>query len=94
MTNLNKDLYKFSRSLGFININSKGVVAGIINSEGKLWRDQRRFLHDKLRQLGVTYMGKGKDVMEKRIMVSLVKKKIKVLYPRDENILILFGRPR
>ncbi|XP_055683640.1 cytochrome P450 18a1 [Lutzomyia longipalpis] len=44
---------------------------GIINSEGKLWRDQRRFLHDKLRQLGVTYMGKGKDVMEKRIMTEV-----------------------
>lgn len=47
-------------------------VLGIINSEGKLWKDQRRFLHDKLRQFGMTYMGNGKKLMERRIMVSLV----------------------
>lgn len=44
-------------------------IEGIINSTGKLWKDQRRFLHDKLRQLGMTYMGSGKHFMEKRIMV-------------------------
>lgn len=33
---------------------------GIINSEGRLWKSQRRFLHDKLREFGVTYMGNGK----------------------------------
>jgi len=44
--------------------------AGIINSTGKLWKDQRRFLHDKLRQFGMTYMGNGKQQMQKRIMVS------------------------
>jgi len=43
---------------------------GIINSTGKLWKDQRRFLHDKLRQFGMTYMGNGKQQMQKRIMVS------------------------
>lgn len=41
---------------------------GIINSEGKLWKDQRKFLHEKLRQFGMTYMGSGKHLMEKRIM--------------------------
>jgi len=45
-------------------------LAGIINSTGKLWKDQRRFLHDKLRQFGMTYMGNGKQQMQKRIMVS------------------------
>ncbi|XP_026468203.1 cytochrome P450 18a1-like [Ctenocephalides felis] len=44
---------------------------GIINSEGKLWKDQRRFLHDKLRQFGMTYMGNGKKLMERRIMTEV-----------------------
>ncbi|XP_066602887.1 cytochrome P450 18a1 [Prorops nasuta] len=41
---------------------------GIINSEGALWKEQRRFLHEKLRSFGMTYMGSGKKVMESRIM--------------------------
>ncbi|XP_037936336.1 cytochrome P450 18a1 [Teleopsis dalmanni] len=44
---------------------------GIINSTGKLWKDQRRFLHEKLRQFGMTYMGNGKHIMEKRIMTEV-----------------------
>lgn len=40
---------------------------GIINSEGRLWKSQRRFLHDKLREFGMTYMGSGKKIMEGRI---------------------------
>ncbi|CAB3242029.1 unnamed protein product [Arctia plantaginis] len=40
---------------------------GIINSEGRLWKSQRRFLHDKLREFGMTYMGNGKKIMERRI---------------------------
>lgn len=46
-------------------------LIGIINSTGKLWKDQRRFLHEKLRQFGMTYMGNGKHIMEKRIMVII-----------------------
>ncbi|ALC49375.1 Cyp18a1 [Drosophila busckii] len=49
---------------------------GIINSTGKLWKDQRRFLHDKLRQFGMTYMGNGKQQMQKRIMVSIASHRI------------------
>ncbi|XP_049866641.1 cytochrome P450 18a1 [Pectinophora gossypiella] len=40
---------------------------GIINSEGPLWKSQRRFLHEKLREFGMTYMGNGKKIMEGRI---------------------------
>ncbi|XP_013186456.2 cytochrome P450 18a1 [Amyelois transitella] len=40
---------------------------GIINSEGRLWKNQRRFLHEKLREFGMTYMGNGKKIMEGRI---------------------------
>ncbi|KAL4714130.1 hypothetical protein ACJJTC_008484 [Scirpophaga incertulas] len=40
---------------------------GIINSDGRLWKSQRRFLHDKLRGFGMTYLGNGKNVMELRI---------------------------
>lgn len=45
------------------------LYAGIINSEGRLWKSQRRFLHEKLREFGMTYMGNGKKVMEGRIKV-------------------------
>ncbi|XP_014285841.1 cytochrome P450 18a1 [Halyomorpha halys] len=41
---------------------------GIINSDGRLWKEQRKFLHDKLRRLGMTYSGQGKHEMEARIM--------------------------
>lgn len=40
---------------------------GIVNSEGRLWKNQRRFLHDKLRDFGMTYIGSGKKAMETRI---------------------------
>nr|QRG28708.1 CYP18A1 [Chilo infuscatellus] len=40
---------------------------GIINSDGRLWKSQRRFLHEKLREFGMTYMGNGKRIMETRI---------------------------
>lgn len=46
------------------------VVAGIINTQGALWKDQRKFLYDKLRNFGMTYTGMGKRLMESRIMVS------------------------
>lgn len=45
--------------------------SGIINSEGAMWKEQRRFLHDNLRSLGMTYLGAGKKIMETKIMVSV-----------------------
>ncbi|XP_048504683.1 cytochrome P450 18a1 isoform X2 [Athalia rosae] len=41
---------------------------GIVNSEGAMWKEQRRFLHDNLRSLGMTYLGAGKKIMETKIM--------------------------
>lgn len=41
---------------------------GIINTAGKLWKDQRRFLHDRLRHFGMSYLGARKPQMESRIM--------------------------
>ena len=45
------------------------LLSGIINSDGKLWKDQRRFLHEGLRHFGMKFAGAGKEVMETRIMV-------------------------
>lgn len=42
--------------------------AGVINVAGKLWRDQRRFLHGGLRSFGMSYVGSRQKQMEKRIM--------------------------
>lgn len=50
--------------------NCFSFLVGIINTEGAMWKDQRKFLHDKLRGFGMTYMGGGKKIMESRIMVS------------------------
>ncbi|KAF2895168.1 hypothetical protein ILUMI_11007 [Ignelater luminosus] len=44
---------------------------GIINTMGKLWKDQRRFLHDRLRRFGMTYIGSRKTQMENRIMTEV-----------------------
>ncbi|CAH0555177.1 unnamed protein product [Brassicogethes aeneus] len=41
---------------------------GVINTAGKLWKDQRRFLHDGLRHFGMSYLGSRKAQMENRIM--------------------------
>lgn len=41
---------------------------GVINTAGKLWKDQRRFLHDGLRHFGMSYLGSRKAQMEKRIV--------------------------
>ncbi|XP_076251776.1 cytochrome P450 18a1 [Rhynchophorus ferrugineus] len=41
---------------------------GVINTQGKLWKDQRRFLHDGLRHFGMSYLGSRKAQMEKRIV--------------------------
>ncbi|CAH0604588.1 unnamed protein product [Chrysodeixis includens] len=68
---------------------------GIINSEGRLWKSQRRFLHDKLREFGMTYMGNGKKIMEGRIK-SEVYELISNLHraegaPIDANPLLALG---
>lgn len=63
-------------------------VAGVINTEGAMWKDQRRFLHDKLRSFGMTYMGAGKKIMESRIMVS--SRSIKILFLLFFVSLVLF----
>jgi 26-hydroxylase len=46
------------------------LLAGIINTEGRLWKEQRRFLYEKLRQFGMKYIGAGREQLEARIMVS------------------------
>ncbi|XP_055551501.1 cytochrome P450 18a1 isoform X2 [Wyeomyia smithii] len=46
---------------------------GIINSEGQLWKDQRRFLHEKLRHFGMTVLGNKKHLMENRIMTEVAE---------------------
>lgn len=47
------------------------AVAGIINTEGALWKNQRKFLRNKLINLGMTTNGSGKKDMGKKIMVSI-----------------------
>ncbi|XP_058788911.1 cytochrome P450 18a1 [Phymastichus coffea] len=44
---------------------------GLINTEGALWKDQRRFVQDKLRNFGMTYRGAGKKILESTIMKEI-----------------------
>lgn len=45
-------------------------IAGVVNIDGDLWKDQRRFLHERLRNFGMKQAGSGKEQLEARIMVS------------------------
>ncbi|XP_044754384.1 cytochrome P450 18a1 [Coccinella septempunctata] len=40
---------------------------GLINTAGKLWKDQRKFVHEGLRHFGMSYLGSKKAQMETRI---------------------------
>lgn len=44
------------------------IIIGVINTEGKLWKDQRRFINTRLRHFGMSYIGSRKSQMESRIM--------------------------
>jgi len=74
------------------------VVAGIINTEGAMWKDQRRFLHEKLRNFGMTNSGTGKKIMEARIMVSARlstrTRRFRIRPNRPNSILSFHQRPR
>jgi hypothetical protein len=71
------------------------VVAGIINTEGAMWKEQRRFLHEKLRNFGMTNSGTGKKIMEARIMVSLPVCQFEFRgFDRPNSILSIHQRPR
>ncbi|XP_011499351.1 PREDICTED: cytochrome P450 18a1 isoform X1 [Ceratosolen solmsi marchali] len=66
---------------------------GIINSEGALWKDQRRFIHDKLRNFGMTYRGTGKKVMETTIMkeVDLFIRSLEIKEGAPTNVSFSLG---
>ena len=34
-----------------------------------MWKEQRRFLHERLRHFGIKHTGSGREMMEARIMV-------------------------
>lgn len=36
-----------------------------------MWKEQRRFLHERLRHFGIKHMGDGRDKMEALIMVGV-----------------------
>ncbi|KMQ90114.1 cytochrome p450 18a1, partial [Lasius niger] len=40
---------------------------GVINTDGAMWKDQRRFLQDRLRKLGMTFSGASRILLESRI---------------------------
>jgi hypothetical protein len=59
--------------INFLNF-SKKKIKGVINAEGKLWKDQRRFLHEKLRRFGMTYLNSKNSKLQTLISVSNFQK--------------------
>lgn len=57
---------------------------GLINVDGKLWRGQRKFLHEKLRGFGMKQIGRGKEQLEARIMVSFPFFTCMALFPLSD----------
>lgn len=45
------------------------LISGVVNVDGKLWKEQRKFLHEQLRRFGMKQVGAGKEQLEARIMV-------------------------
>nr|ASX93981.1 cytochrome P450 CYP18A1 [Zygaena filipendulae] len=45
---------------------------GIVNSEGCLWKSQRRFIMENFRKLGMTHLGNGKQIMGQKIQVEIL----------------------
>jgi len=43
---------------------------GVINAEGLLWKDQRRFLHEKLRRFGMTHFSNNNNKLQNMVTVS------------------------
>lgn len=43
---------------------------GVINAEGKLWKEQRRFLHEKLRRFGMTHLNSKNTKLQNLITVG------------------------
>lgn len=61
-------------------------VSGIMNTEGKMWKEQRRFLHERLRHFGIKHAGSGREMMEARIMVIMSYHLICTFHIRNPNI--------
>ncbi|KAL0108030.1 hypothetical protein PUN28_014950 [Cardiocondyla obscurior] len=65
-----RDAFRREEFSGRPNTDFMNVIEGygIINTQGALWKDQRKFLHEKLRSFGMTHLGTGKKSMNTRIM--------------------------
>ena len=46
-------------------------IAGIVNADGALWKEQRAFLHCVLRELGAKSLMQGRNGLESKIQVSI-----------------------
>ncbi|KAK7085939.1 hypothetical protein SK128_008549 [Halocaridina rubra] len=44
---------------------------GLLNISGVIWKDQRKFLHERLRALGMKATGPGREQLQDRIMVEV-----------------------
>ena len=58
-----------NKSIFFYLFNRANDV-GVINAEGKLWKEQRRFLHEKLRRFGMTHLNSKNTKLQNLITVG------------------------
>lgn len=60
---------------------------GVINAEGKLWKEQRRFLHEKLRRFGMTHLNSKNTKLQNLITVSW--EKLIIIYSRKKIVRVI-----
>lgn len=67
------------------------IVTGIINAEGAMWKEQRKFLHKKLREFGMTVLhGPKKKNLESKISVSILDLKLLITFQHIFSQFFLF----
>jgi hypothetical protein len=70
----------------------------VINAEGKLWKEQRRFLHEKLRRFGMTHLNSKSTKLQSLIAVSVEeinkrKKNLALKCAKNDRKLIILLLP-
>ncbi|EFN74585.1 Cytochrome P450 18a1 [Camponotus floridanus] len=69
-----RDMFRREEFTGRPHIEFTNILDGygIVNTEGALWKDQRRFLHNKLRCFGMTNLSAKNKSLESKIMNEVV----------------------
>lgn len=68
--------------------------SGVINAEGKLWKDQRRFLHEKLRGFGITHVNSKNTKLHDLIKVRIDLQNLWTILKTNSEIIFFPNRAK